>query len=385
MPTLPTARPVADAQSLDVLVIGAGQAGLALGHHLARRGANFLLVDAGPEIGHSWRSRWDSLRLFSPAEYDSLPGMPFPAPADSHPSKDDVAEYLQTYAGRFDLPVRLNSPVLRLHRNADGSFTVTTSTDTLRARSVVVATGPFQRPAIPALAAGLDPAVQHLHSAGYRNPEQLPAGGRVLVVGAANSGLQIAAELADRCAVTVAVGSKPPELPQRIGGRDLFFWLTKARFFTMPAGSGIARRLRRRGDIVIGTRSRDVQRSGVYFRARLTGFTGATATFADGTSAEFDAVVWATGYRSDYSWLHVPGVVADGQVRHTGGVTDVPGLSFVGLPWQTSRGSALLGFVGADAEKIAATTAARREMLAAESPGPATAAGAAGELTGVQR
>src|SRR5689334_6929585 len=187
----------------DVLVIGAGQSGLALGSFLARREADFLLLDAGPEIGHSWRTRWDSLRLFSPAQYDALPGMPFPAPADSHPTKDAVADYLAAYARRFALPVRLNSPVLRLHREADGSFAVTTPLEVLRARQVVVATGPFQTPHTPALAEQVDPLLPQLHSADYRNPGQLPSGSRVLVVGAANSGLQIADELADSCEVTV--------------------------------------------------------------------------------------------------------------------------------------------------------------------------------------
>jgi putative flavoprotein involved in K+ transport len=362
VPAGDTARP------LDVLVIGAGQAGLALGHHLARRDADFLLVDAGPEIGSSWRSRWDSLRLFSPAQYDSLPGLPFPAPADTHPGKDDVADYLADYAAHFALPVRLDSPVVRLHRGGDGCFAATTPTGTLTARQVVVATGPFQTPHVPALAQQLDPLVPQLHSAEYRNPGQLPAGVRVLVVGAANSGLQIAAELAERCAVTVAVGTRPTELPQRIAGRDLFSWLTASRFFTVPAHTRIARRLRARGDLVIGTRSSELRRRGVGFRPRLTGVTRRTATFADGRTADVDAVVWATGYRPDHSWLHVPGVVVDGEVRHQAGVTDVPGLYFLGLPWQTCRGSALLGFVGADAATLSARMAsdARRSWQQAE-------------------
>ncbi|MGZ4550401.1 MAG: flavin-containing monooxygenase [Blastococcus sp.] len=349
--------PASHRDLLDVIVIGASQAGLALGQQLARRGANFLLLETGSQIGHSWRNRWDSLRLFSPAQYDSLPGLPFPAPADTHPTKDQVADYLAAYAAHFRLPVRLNSPVVRLHQG-EGGFAVTTPTETLRARQVVVATGPFQTPRVPAAAEELDPLVPQLHSAEYRNPGQMPAGGRVLVVGAANSGLQIAAELARSCAVTVAVGSKPPELPQHIAGRDLFFWLTRAGFFSVPASSRIAGRLRQRGDLVIGTRSRAMRKRGVEFRSRLAGVTGRTARFVDGSSAEVDAVVWATGYRSDYSWLHVPGVVVDGQVQHDSGVSDVPGLYFLGLPWQTSRGSALLGFVGADAARLDARMAA---------------------------
>jgi putative flavoprotein involved in K+ transport len=350
MPALPIPRSDSCADPLDVVVIGAGQAGLALGSSLQRRGARFLLVDAGPEIGSSWRTRWDSLRLFSPARYDGLPGLPFPAPADSHPTKDDVADYLVAYATHFRLPVRLNSPVRRLHREGD-VFEVGTPGGTIRARRVVVATGPFQTPRIPAQAGELDPEVLQLHSAEYRNPGQLP-GGRTLVVGAANSGLQIAAELARSRPVAVAVGSKPLELPQRIAGRDLFSWLSGARFFTVPTTSRIARRLRARGDLVIGSRTRTLRRRGLDLRPRLTGFSGRTARFADGSTADVDAVVWATGYRSDYSWLHVPGVVVDGQVRHDAGVTDVPGLYFLGLPWQTCRGSALLGFVGADAARL---------------------------------
>ncbi|MGY1814967.1 flavin-containing monooxygenase [Blastococcus sp. SYSU D00820] len=357
MPT-PQPSPAGERELLDVLVIGAGQAGLALGHHLTHRGANFLLVDSGPEIGHSWRSRWDSLRLFSPAQYDSLPGLPFPAPADTHPGKDDVADYLADYAAHFALPVRCTTPVLRLHRGADGVFAATTPTETLRARQVVVATGPFQTPHVPALADRLDPAVPQLHSAAYRNPAQLPGGGRVLVVGAANSGLQIAAELGTTQSVTVAVGTRPTELPQRIAGRDLFTWLTRSGFFTVPAHTRIARLLRARGDLVIGTRSRTLRRRGIDFRPRLTGLDGRNARFADGTTVTVDAVVWATGYRPDHSWLHIPGVVTDGRVRHTGGVTDVPGLYFLGLPWQTCRGSALLGFVGADAAALSDRLAA---------------------------
>ncbi|MGY1702923.1 flavin-containing monooxygenase [Geodermatophilus sp. SYSU D00766] len=366
--TLPT-RP-AD-RLLDVLVVGAGQAGLALGHHLAARGADLLLVDAGPEIGSAWRDRWDSLRLFSPARYDSLPGLPFPAPADSHPGKDDVADYLAAYAAHFALPVRLDTPVVRLHREADGTFTATTPTGTLRARQVVVATGPFQTPHVPALAGQLDPDVPQLHSSAYRNPAQLPGGGRVLVVGAANSGLQIAAELAATQPVTVAVGTRPTELPQRIAGRDLFDWLDAVGFFTVPARSRLGRRLRARGDLVIGTRSRALRRRGIEFRPRLTDLTGATAVFADGTTVDVDAVVWATGYRPDHSWLHVPGALDDaGAVRHTAGVTEVPGLYVLGQPWQTSRGSALLGFVGADAAALADRMAADAEQAGTGSRPP---------------
>jgi hypothetical protein len=179
--------------------------------------------------------------------------------------------------------------------------------------------------------------VPQLHSAEYRNPAQLPAGARVLVVGAANSGLQIAAELADTCSVTVAVGSRPTELPQRIAGRDLFFWLTRSGFFTVPTDSRIARRLRARGDLVIGTRSRELRRRGIAFRPRLTDVTGRTAVFADGSSLDVDAVVWATGTAPTTRGCTCRAPWSDGQIRHTAGVAEVPGLYVIGLPWQTSR------------------------------------------------
>lgn len=352
----------------DVIVVGAGQAGLAIGYHLARRGDHFVLLEAGPEVGHAWRSRWDSLRLFSPAQYNSLPGMPFPGAVDTYPSKDEVANYLAEYAAHFDLPVALSSPVLRLHRDDDGIFVLTTPTGVLRTRQVVVATGPFQKPRVPAAAGQLDPRVTQLHSAEYRNPGQM-RGRRVLVVGAANSGLHIAHELAQTCAVSVAVGSAPIALPQRVAGRDLFFWLVKSGLLNLPADSRLARRLRARGDLVIGTRTAELRRQGVRFRPRLTGFTGDVAQFADGTTMTVDAVVWATGFDSDYSWLDVPGVVTDGQVREHGGVTEVPGMYFVGLPWQTTRGSALLGFVGADAAALTARLEAQPSAAGHATPG----------------
>jgi len=340
------------AADVDVLVVGAGQAGLALGWHLRRQGRSFLLVDAGPEVGHVWRSRWDSLRLFTPAEYDALPGLPFPAAPGSYPSKDDVADYLRDYARTFDLPVRLDTRVTRLTRCGE-LYVAETSGVLVTARQVVVATGPFQTPYTPDVAAGLADDVVQLHSSAYRNPEQVPDGA-VLIVGAANSGLQIARELARTRPVVLAAGSRPPMLPQRLLGRDLFWWLTRTGALTKTTDSVVARRMRRKGDLVIGTRPRDLTRCGVAQRPRLVGADGRTVRFADGTSAEVRTVIWATGFRPDYGWLDVPGVVdADGVVRHTRGLTAAPGLAFLGLPWQHTRGSALLGFVQHDAAWLA--------------------------------
>lgn len=340
-----------DRTTLDAIVIGGGQAGLATGWHLAQRGVRFVVLEAAAELGHSWRSRWDSLRLFTPARYDGLPGRAFPAAPDTYPGKDAVAAFLRDYAAAFDLPVRLDSRVVRLRRAGDG-FEVHTADEVWRARQVVVATGPFQIPFIPPAAAGFGPAVTQLHSGDYRDPSRLPDG-PVLVVGAGNSGLQIADELAAHGPVQVAVGAKAPALPQRLLGRDLFRWLTALGVMRVTTESRLGRRLSARGEFVIGTRPRRLARAGIRFRPRLTAARGPTAVFADGTTSDVGVVVWATGYRSDYSWIAVPGALADGRPAHRRGVADVAGLYFVGLPWQHTRGSALLGFVGDDAGHLA--------------------------------
>ena len=355
-------------EHVDVLVIGAGQAGLAVGWHLREQGIrSFLLLDAGPEVGHVWRSRWDSLRLFTPAEYDALPGMPFPAPAGTYPTKDEVADYLRGYAAAFALPVRLDTRVTRLTKT-DDTFHADTSTGPITAGQVVIATGPFQTPVVPPIARHLAADVVQLHSADYRNPDQLPDG-PVLVVGAGNSGLQIAAELAATRPVTVAVGTRPPMLPQRLLGRDLFWWLARLGHITKTADSRLARRLQKNGDLVIGTRWRDLARLGIHVRPRLDDVDLTTAMFADGSITQVAAVVWATGFRPDHSWLAIPGAVMDDAVLHERGITAVPGLSIVGLPWLHTRGSALLGYVKDDAAWLADHIT--HDLVAASIPAPA--------------
>jgi putative flavoprotein involved in K+ transport len=342
---------------LDAVVIGGGQAGLAIAWHLKRQGLRFVVLEAGSELGHTWRDRWDSLKLFTPAQYDGLPGMPFPAPADTYPTKDPVADYLQTYVTAFDLPVRLNARATSLTRTDDG-FHVRTADDSLQARQVVVATGPFQVPFVPPAAQGLEPSVIQVHSSGYRNPEALP-GGPVLVVGGGNSGFQIAEELAATRQVDLSIGERTPMLPQRLAGRDLFWWLTRLGLLRVTVNSRLGRRASRR-EFIIGTNKRRLRKVGVRFRPRLVEADGQTVRFADrSTRHGVGVVVWATGYRSDYSWIHIPKAVENGRVIHRRGVTEIPGLYFLGLSWQHTRGSALLGFVNQDAAYLADKLTAR--------------------------
>ena len=345
-------------RTLDVLVIGGGQAGLAMGYQLAQRDLRFLIVDSGPEIGHVWRSRWDSLQLFTSGRYDNLPGLPFPADADTYPGKDEVADYLRDYAAAFELPVRLDTTVTSMARAGDGGYLIKAGADELEAAQVVVATGPFQTPFTPPVAADLAPDVHQLHSADYRRPDQLPPG-RVLVVGGANSGCQIALELSATRSVDLAVDKRLPAVPQRPLGRDVWWWATHLRLDRVTADSRLGHRLAER-DQIVGPGPRTLAKRGIGIRPRVDGASGRGVSFADGSRAEYDSIVWTTGYRLDDSWIEIPDVKDDrGRLRQSRGVTSSPGLYTLGRSWQHTRGSALLGWVGDDADFLAEQIAAR--------------------------
>jgi putative flavoprotein involved in K+ transport len=347
----------------DTLVIGAGQAGLAAGYHLKRAGVRFTLLDAADEIGGAWKKRWDSLRLFTPARYDALPGLPFPGERYSLPTKDQVAEYLKAYAAHFALPVRSGTRVLSLRRHAGGYAVSTASGESLAARSIIVATGANQQPYVPAFAAALKPELVQIHSSAYRRPSQLPPGG-VLVVGAGNSGAQIALELAEAGRRVVLSGPDTGSLPRRFLGRDVYDWIWPT-LLAASRDSALGRRLMRgkrfAGDPLVGMSARSLAHPNLARTGRTTGAREGLPLLDNGSAvAGIGAVVWCTGFRPDFSWIEVPVLGLDGYpVHHRGVAADAPGLAFLGLRHQYRMRSALLGGVGEDAAYVARVACAR--------------------------
>jgi putative flavoprotein involved in K+ transport len=350
----------------EVIVIGGGQAGLAIGYLLSRQGRDFVILDAGAEPAAAWRARWDSLRLFTPVRHNSLPGRPFPGELDSHPLRDDVVDYLTDYARTFELPVERNSRVRRVGAS-DGGYLVELDDRIYEADQVVIATGPFQVPVVPTMAQRIDRDVAQLHSSDYRSPDRL-APGPVLVVGGGNTGFQIAEELAGSAEVHLSIGSRQMPLPQRLLGRDLFWYLQAAGVMRVTVSSMLGQRLQAR-ETLIGSSPRTARRHGIHLHPRSTDVSGSEVTFADGSRVEVSTVIWATGFGLDHSWIDLPIFDAAGQVVHDRGVTASPGLYFLGMPWQHTRGSALLGWVKDDAEHLA-----RRIAAAVNSPRGAVAA-----------
>jgi putative flavoprotein involved in K+ transport len=343
----------------EAIVIGAGQAGLAAGYWLAKQDIDFLIIDALPRIGDVWRNRWDSLRLFTPAKYSSLPGVAFPGDPYHLPTRIEVADYLEWYAQVNELPVRLGVRVQELRRLGSG-FAIATDGIQLEADNVIVATGPFQRPMVPAFAKQLDPAIVQLHSSQYRNPAQLPDGD-TLVVGAANSGAQIALELSGSRNVVLA-GRSVGSMPRRILGRDLFDWLYLTAM-RPGANTWIGRRIRNSilssSDSLIGMSEKDLVSATLRRAGRVTGTHDGMPVLEDGSVANVKSIVWCTGFRPDFQWIQAPVFEADGSPRHTRGVTPVPGLYFLGLRFQHRLNSSLIGGVGEDARYVADALVAR--------------------------
>ncbi|UQN08130.1 NAD(P)/FAD-dependent oxidoreductase [Deinococcus sp. QL22] len=374
MPSSPTGQPPVHRPHAvwnDVTVIGGGQAGLAMGQALQTTGLTFQILEAHSRVGDAWRQRYDSLVLFTSARRSALPGLPFPGDPERYPTKDEVADYLEGYAQQFALPVHFNMPVTQV-RPVAGGFELQTPHGLQFTRTVVVASGPFQTPHVPPFASQLSPEVVQLHSSAYRNPAQLPPG-RVMVVGGGNSGAQIAVELTRTHQVSVALGHAPFTLPQRVLGRDLFDVLERLKLLNVPSASRLGRFLRAR-DPVIGTSLRaEARASRVRLLRRVIKAEGRQLYTDRGEAHLVDAVVWATGFRPDSAWLPPEITDSQGRPQHLEGVSPLPGLMFLGLSWQRSRASALLGGVGNDAAVLAGQLV---DVCAKESEVPSAAGSA---------
>ena len=344
----------------ETVIVGGGQAGLSVGYHLKKEGRPFVILDAGERIGDSWRDRWDSLRLYSPAFRDGLPGMPFPAPRTTYPTKDEMGDYLEAYANRFELPVRSGVAVETLTK-ANGRYVATAGEQRFEADNVVVATGVFQRPFTPGFAGELDPRITQLHSNDYRNLSQLQEG-PVLVVGAAHSGSDIAFEASSSHDVILS-GTDTGQIPApiesrrgRIGFRVLLFTGTHILTADTPMGRKMRPHVRQSGGPLLRYRRKDLLAAGVErVVARTVGVQDGLPVLDDGRVLDVRNVVWCTGYRPDFGWIRFPFELGDDgyPVQYRGAVASSPGLYFTGLPFLHSFASMLIAGAGRDAERVA--------------------------------
>ena len=351
--------------SYETIVIGGGQAGLSVGYHLAKRNLRFVILDENERVGDAWRKRWDSLRLFTPACLNGLPGMPFDAPKWSFPTKDEMGEYLEAYAERFSLPVRTGVRVEGVTQD-EGRFVVSLGDERLEARNVVVATGALRVPKLPPFAAELDPRIVQLHSADYRNPSQL-LDGDVLVVGVGNSGAEIAYELAEtrRC---LLAGASKGEIPAPHGSRRFRVMFRAIRFFghrvlrtDTRIGRKVGPKVAAKGPPLIRRKGADFAEVGIERIARVSGVQDGLPLLEDGRVLDVRNVVWCTGFRTDFSWIDLPAFDQEGRPLHERGVVEsVRGLYFAGLIFQYSLTSDVLPNGGRDAEYVARHIATRQ-------------------------
>nr|WP_314258416.1 NAD(P)-binding domain-containing protein [uncultured Devosia sp.] len=325
-------------QAVDVLVIGAGQAGLAAGYWLAQAPVTFAIVDGAERIGSSWRRRYDGLTLFTPRSISALPGMALEGNPEGYATGAEFADYLEQYAIRFGLPVSTATEIVRLSRAASGHF-VAENLDgkSITARSVIDATGAFQTPAIPRQASEFSEQTVQLTVDSYRNPGHVPPGS-VLVVGDGASGRDIAVELARSHKVTLATGKRRRLFPERLLGRNTWWWLDRTGLLHASATSLAGRAMRQVDPFPDRGRNLGALRgAGIDIKPRLSASLGGQAVFEDGSRARYDTVIWAVGYREIRTW------VDDGAAA---------GVTRLGRPWQTNRASALIAGAGRDARRV---------------------------------
>jgi len=361
-------------EHLDVVVIGAGQAGLAAGYYLAQRGLRFAILESCPRVGDSWRNRWDSLRLFTPAKYNGLPGLPFPLARNIYPTKDEMADYLVEYASVMGLPVRTATTARHVTRSPEdtNAWLVETDDTIIATDSVVIATGGYQLPKVPRFASELDPGIHQIHSHDYRNPAQFQTGG-VLVVGASNSGAEIALEAARHQHTTWLAGRDPGHIPinwdspvGRLAESALWFMVNKVLTVNTPMGRKAMGQVRNHGLPVERISRSDLKDAGVTrILSRVVGAKDGKPRLADDRVLAVDNIVWCTGFRGDYTWIDGITYGEDGYPEQDRGVvTNAPGLYFMGLRFQRAASSSLVGGAGRDAAHVVGHIAARIRQAA---------------------
>ena len=347
---------MAEEERFHTVVVGGGQAGLAAAYYLKKLGIDYIVLESRARLGDVWRDRWDSLRLFTPSKFNSLPGAPFPGDAFYFATKDEAALYLEAYAEKFDLPVRRNMTVDTLARH-NGEYLLTSGPHRISAENVIVATGAYQQPVIPSLARDLNPGIVQMHSSEYKRPDQLPEG-NILVVGAGNSGGEIALELArERRKVWLSgrdVGRIPANTFGRVlGGRPYWFFISRVLNVRTPIGRKVRQKALHQGTPLIRLAPRDFPGAGITRTPRVSSVNKGLPQLQNGQTLDVQGIVWATGFRPEYSWIKLSIFDENGSLEHEGGVVGAsPGLYFLGLHFQTALTSALLGGVGTDAQRI---------------------------------
>ena len=361
-------------RKIQTIVIGGCQAGLAVGYHLAKRGISFQILDASRRIGDAWRNRWDSLRLFNPARYAGLPGLPFPARGDVFPTKDEVADYLESYAQHFHLPVQTGVKVDRLSKEGDG-YVVSAGSQQFESNNVVVAMANYQVPRLPTFAPELDPGIVQMHSHEYRNPSQLRDGG-VLIVGVGNSGADIGIEVA-RTHPTWMSGKETGHVPFRIESALWRFFLVRLlRFFghhvltvNTPLGRKLGPQLISRAAPLVRVKPQDLIDAGIERVSRVVGVQNGRPLLEGGRSLEVRNIIWCTGYHPGFSWIDLPIFGENGEPLHERGVVNrAPGMYFVGLHFLYSMTSATLLGIGRDAERVAKAIESRSLATRSQTP-----------------
>ncbi|MED2790989.1 NAD(P)/FAD-dependent oxidoreductase [Bacillus wiedmannii] len=336
----------------DIIIVGAGQAGLIMGNYLKQEGYNFLLLEAGNRIGDSWRNRYNSLQLFTPREYSSLPGMIVKGEGNGFPHKDEMATYLEEYARYFKLPVQLQTEVLKIKKEKE-IFKLHTPTEILQAKKVVIATGGFQQPYIPSFSQHLSSHVFQIHSSQYKSPSQIPKG-NVLVVGGGNSGMQIAVELAKTHEVTMSISHPLTFLSLRLFRKSIFYWLEKLGLLYAEVNTKRGKWFQKRKDPIFGFEGKELIRNGaIKLEEKVVSASENNIMFQNGGTYSAESIIWSTGFIQNYKWIELEKAVNEnGFPNHVRGTSPVKGLYYIGLPWQSQRGSALICGIGKDAAYI---------------------------------